>query len=379
MSRLVQARGGPMRYQASDIYLSDPAELAHGSRIKWFISTCVAATVGVAAIGAVIYGSIDSEERIESAGPGDRRPIWERVWDLERLRPVLQSPKIDARDGDVVAAKQDRLPQAVGGMVTRQVIHDSERQRRGAREMVVIHAYTRMTGRLSTAPPLNEARIPPFNPFRLYANLDPIDDGGGASARVGVGGDGEVAVKVVELLGGFLPEEDGQELENDEVAAMVTRSGEEIASRAEIRRTFTPDGAEPAPGTGLAKAGAPKSGASKTETALASPRGQEARPEEKTTVLVKSQTEADEDADVESKEVITKKVSQGETLVAILSRVGTELWQAKEINDVANETFPVAQLRDGNEVRLTLVPSPTNALVMELTPQPQTEPSARIA
>ena len=57
---------------------------------------------------------------------------------------------------------------------------------------------------------------------------------------------------------------------------------------------------------------------------------------------------------------MTEKVAAGDTLMSILRKVGTEVWQAREIVDVANTTFPVAQLKEGHEVRLTIVPSPTN-------------------
>ena len=53
-------------------------------------------------------------------------------------------------------------------------------------------------------------------------------------------------------------------------------------------------------------------------------------------------------------------MTAGDTLMSILRKVGTEVWQAREIVDVANTIFPVAQLKEGHEIRLTIVPSPTN-------------------
>jgi murein DD-endopeptidase MepM/ murein hydrolase activator NlpD len=357
-SRLVQVRAGKLQSHRTGLVLGDTGDLPHGSRLKWFVSTCVAAAIGVGAIGAVLYGSIDSEERIESAGKVDKRPVWERIWDLERLRPAFAGPRPEVREIEQSALKEDRLPQAIGGMVTRHVIHESDRVRKGAREVVVIHAYTRLTGRLSTSPPLNQANIPAFNPYRLYANLEPIDDGSGATGSARGAGDGEFSVKVVELLGGFLPEEDGQELEPDEIAAIVTRSGEELAARNEIRQSFPPEGTETAK-SATAMLGAKRSAtAPKIQDALDTP--PTALAEQATTVLVKSSADGDEETDIEGKEVIVEKVSAGDKLQAILQKAGTEIWQAREIADVANTTFPVAQMKDGHEVRMTLVPSPTN-------------------
>jgi murein DD-endopeptidase MepM/ murein hydrolase activator NlpD len=342
----------------ADILRTDNGDLPHGSRLKWFVSTCVAATIGIGAISAVLYGSIDSEERIERLGKADVRPIWERVWDLERLRQPYNGPRPEPKEVEQAARKEDRLPQAVGGMVTRHVIHESDRVRRGTREVVVIHAYTRLTGRLSNIAPATEAKIPTFNPFRLYANLDPIDESGGAAGAARSAADGEVAVKVVELLGGFLPEEDGQELETEEVGAIVTRSGEEIAARAEIRQSFQPEGTEGA------KAAPAKSADGRAAAAVKAQAAPDAAPavlvEPATTVLVKPGNDGDEETDVEGKEVVSEKIAAGDKLQSILQKVGTEVWQAREIADVANTTFPVAQLREGQEVRMVLVPSPTN-------------------
>lgn len=346
----MQVRAARTQLHPSSFFAADADELPHGSRLKWFVSTCVAAAVGIAAIGAVMFGSIGTEERIESAGKVDRRPVWERIWDLERLRPAFHGPRPEPRELEQVARKEDRLPQATGGMVTRHVIHESDRVRRGSREVVVIHGYTRLTGRLSTALPANEAKIPPFNPFRLYANLDPIEDSGAAAARAG--NDGDVAVKVVELLGGFLPEEDGQELETEEVAAIVSRSSENLAERTEIRRSFPPEGTETAKSTPPNNGG--RTSGSISEQA-ASPAAEPA-----TTTLVKPTADGDDETDAEGKEVIAEKVTAGETLMSILRKVGTEIWQAREIVDVANTTFPLAQMKEGSEVRMTLVPSPTN-------------------
>ena len=64
-SRLVQTYAGKSTARRVGGFLHEEGELPHGSRLKWFVSTCVAAAVGVAAISAVIYGSIDSEERID--------------------------------------------------------------------------------------------------------------------------------------------------------------------------------------------------------------------------------------------------------------------------------------------------------------------------
>ncbi len=55
--------------------------------------------------------------------------------------------------------------------------------------------------------------MPPFNPFKLYANTTPLD-----AAERPEDGQQDASVKIVELLGGMIPSEDGQELSAEEVA-----------------------------------------------------------------------------------------------------------------------------------------------------------------
>ena len=60
-------------------------------------------------------------------------------------------------------------------------------------------------------------RVPPLNPFKLYANTAPV----GEADRQD---DDAASVKVVDLLGGVLPAEDGQELTAEEVAELIARA-----------------------------------------------------------------------------------------------------------------------------------------------------------
>jgi hypothetical protein len=340
------ARRGSIRRgrAAGGVYRGDPHEGGHGSRFKWLVSTCIAAAVGVGTIGAVILGSLDGEEM--TADRKSRKSAWEMVWELHKLPPALQITKREPKDVQAAAGKSDRLQVAAGGLVTRHDIHDSTRRRIGGRERIEIKHYARVVGRLATAPPQIARQIPPFNPFRLYADGDATsDDRDDAQAR----GDSDVAVKVVELLGGFLPEEDGQELDGEEVAGLVVRTREALLEPAEMRQAFGPEGAE---------AQKPASGQSTRPAAVASGEPLPAN----TTVLAKSsQDSEDEEEDTEGQETRRLKLAPGESLMTLLRKLGAEVWQARAIFDIANGAFPLAQLGPSHEVRVTLVPSPTNA------------------
>lgn len=337
--RLYMARS---RRKLQDVYLGDPNEAGHGSRLKWFVSTCVAAAVGVVAIGTVIYGSMDADEAGLPATRTASRSVWERVWDSDRVGPSSQPNKPQSRDQLNSRGKTDRLLIAAGGAVSRHIIHDSVRQRRGAREYIQFKPYARIVGRLPVGPPPADAQIPAFNPFRLYANLDPIDDASDAAAA-GLGDD-NIATKVVELLGGFLPEEDGQELEAEEVSGMVARASETLLDT-EIRPAFGPDGA-------VAAKSEPDGPARPTPAAEPLP--------PHTTVLSKAVADADEPDDVDGQQTQTIKVAAGDTLMTIMRRVRSQDAEARDVFDKANSTYDLTQMKEGYEVRLTVAPSPTN-------------------
>ena len=110
--------------------------------------------------------------------------------------------------------KTDRLLIPSGAMATKFVILDAVRQRRGSRDYILQQALRAPGGAGSRpSPRRRRSSIPPFNPFKLYANTTPLD-----AAEPSEDGQQDAAVKIVELLGGVIPSEDGQELGAEEVA-----------------------------------------------------------------------------------------------------------------------------------------------------------------
>ena len=74
--------------------------------------------------------------------------------------------------------------------------------------------------------PKDQAKnIPPFNPFKLYANTTPLEGNDRPDSTPGAD------VRLLEL-NGILPNEDGQELEAQEVAALVAEAVEEASDAA---------------------------------------------------------------------------------------------------------------------------------------------------
>ena len=131
-----------------------------------------------------------------------------------------------------VSPKADRLQLTTGALSTRYIIHEvheepARQPRIRSPKTLCPHRCPPRAGTRRTTP----TTIPPFNPFKLYANCatgqysndDADDNAGSGLSRT------DVSVKVVELLGGILPGEDGQELDTQEVQEIVEHNADVVA------------------------------------------------------------------------------------------------------------------------------------------------------
>ena len=74
--------------------------------------------------------------------------------------------------------------------------------------------------------PKNQTQtIPPFNPSKLYTNTTPLEDNDRAGAQQ------EPNITLIEL-NGILPNEDGQEIDAQEIATLVAQTTEKEATDA---------------------------------------------------------------------------------------------------------------------------------------------------
>lgn len=325
------ARG--MRARA-DVYSADHADMRAGGRFRWLLSTCLAAAVGAMAIVVVIYGSTDQQEAADGLMPALKRLSGGR----DRMSPTPEPQR--PNDGlNWAIAKTDKLAMNSGAMSTRYIIHETLKQRRNGREYIYAKPYVRIVSRLAPVPPSYADVVPPFNPLKLYGDTSPVGQGEVAENATQRS---DVSVKVVELLGGFLPEEDGQELDTAEV--------EELVGRAEA--------AELAAGS----AGNP-------QDQLVSPSEMPAITEAQSsnvstpnsTVLVKNSGEQDHAAeDIEDRQVRTVKVGPKDTLAKILAAAGAEPWLVAEMLESAKPIFDDSALKPGQDVEITVVPSLTD-------------------
>ena len=327
---------GRTRRPLGDIYVSDHADTRQGGRFRWLVSTCLAAAVGVVAILVVIAGSTDTPET-----DGGMLSSLQRVRDAPLASFRLPSARIDGLRWAI--PKTDRLMIPSGAMATKFVILDPVRQRRGTRDYILNKPYARLVARLAPISKAEAQRIPPLNPFKLYANTTPLD-----AAEPSEDGQQDAVVKIVELLGGVIPSEDGQELSTEEVADVVSRVQTAAEEPTQLRPGFPPD----AQGAGAGDA-------------LASAKGASEPPSPNTSVLAKSVLEEDPADDLAGREVRVIKAQRGDTLARILLRLGAETWQARAMTDAARNALPEGALLPGQEVHVTLVPSVVRANRME--------------
>ena len=337
-----------------EIYDADHNDTRQGGRFRWMLSTCLAATVGAIAILVVIYGSAE-----KNGSDDGLLPELKRMRDGAVVSPAAPTMK-NAEGLKWVIPKVDRLQLTTGALSTRYIIHESTKQRRDGREYVRQKPYARIVARLAAVPSNYVDVIPPFNPFKLYANNRPVSSNDDADENSGSGlSRSDVSVKVVELLGGILPGEDGQELDAQEVQDIVERSA---ASQATAAPAAT-DAGLPLDGVpaGKAEPQVPAAPASATDAAnVAAGTDQPAAPNT-TNIAKAAETVEDADVDLEGGEVKIVKVGRADTLAKILGGAGADPWQVRAMIDAAHNVFPESALVPGQEIRITLVPSLTQA------------------
>lgn len=309
-----------------------------GGSFRWLLSTCLAGGVGAIAILVVIYGSTDRSEQ------GGLIPALKRMRDGKAETSLL----LHQTDGLKWAVpKADKLQTTTGALSTRFVIHESLKVKKANREYIHAKPYARIVARLAPVSQEYADVIPPFNPFKLYATE------GGTQTR-SAASDGaastDVSIKVVELLGGILPGEDGQELDAHEVSDLVTRGRD------------NPPQADQASGTEIAAA-QPKANAAALSADDKKRRLVEEALPYNTTRLVKTKFETDDAPgdDLESRQIRVVKIGKAESLAKVLQQAGGDAWQSKAMAEAAKTIIPDGQLSAGQEVRITMVPSLTQA------------------
>lgn len=335
LDHVVQGRA---RRTLRNVYEADHAAAHHGGRFRWLISTCLAGAVGAVALVVVIVGSTDPKTSSDGLLPA-----------LKRLQdgaaPALILPQVQKAAGlNWTLPKSDRLEIISGAVTTRSIVHESLKQQRDGRTYIQARPYIKIAAKLGPVPDNYLDVIPAFNPFKLYADENPI----GRNAKSGKGSDtSDVDVKVVELLGGILPNEDGQELATNEVVDIIN------SARQQARRDWQLSNSGDASGANGANGAGPLTGF-------------DAASQTNTTVLEKSVIESDDVvSDFEGGRKVILKAGDNDTLRDLLLRQGSQPWIIDGLLEAAQTMWPNQALTYGQEVHLTMVPSLTDADKME--------------
>ena len=325
------------------VYLSEPGHTSFSARLKWLASTCIAGFVGVGLIGVSLYASLDMDD-----GSGMVSSI--KRASLAAMEPMA-GMHIVGEEQSLARGKSGRLQTTSLGLSTRHIIHDSVVQQRGDREFIRINPYARIVARLATSQPEDAEVIPAFNPFKLYADTTPISSSGEDAANGEAARD--IEVKVVELVGGILPQEDGVEMATNEVKDLVSEANDFFYGQPFAMKPANLPGGEAVIHT-----------ASYSPANLGAEAPVESVVPHNTTVIEKSQLD-ETDEILEGSKLETVEVKRGDTLFSILADTGAENWLAKTIVEAMHPVFPSKALRSGQQLRFTLVPAPSDTGHME--------------
>jgi murein DD-endopeptidase MepM/ murein hydrolase activator NlpD len=326
------------------VYLCEAGQDGASHRLKWLASTCLAGMVGVCLIGFAVYASMNMSD-----GKGMVSSI--KQASLAALKPMRSATL--ARDGQSATVdKGDRIQLPASGFTSRNVIHETVVEHQGSREYITIKPYLRIVAGLATTQPDDADTFPPFNPFKLYSDATPVGSDGDSNAAA-ADAPQAISLRVSDLSNGALPQEDGVELKAEEVNDLIAEAAENLAYA-------DPNAAGDATGSILRpEAYRTDNGAGPSPLAP------------NITIIHKTADDQpyDDDDDLadmlDGSDLRTVKVGRGDPLASIITKVGVEPSEAKDVVEAMDTVFPAQNLKQGQEVHLNLIPAPSDNDAME--------------
>jgi len=125
--------------------------------VHWFSGTILTGLCGAALIGGAVFTSLDGETTFAA---------------VPEMGGALRGALGAADWSAAVARKSDRLPKPSESTAARQIVKVSTSTRVGDREVMRVRPYVHVAGNLSLSASELSAKIPPFNPQRLLANVE---------------------------------------------------------------------------------------------------------------------------------------------------------------------------------------------------------------
>ncbi|CCE09091.1 putative metalloendopeptidase [Bradyrhizobium sp. STM 3843] len=130
--------------------------------VQWFSGTILTGLCGAALIGGAVFASLDGELTFA------RMP--------ERVETALRGA-FGGNDHTVTLRKSDRLPPPSEASAARSMVRISTVTRVGARDVIKVRPFVRVSGNLAMATSELSAKIPPFNAQRLLSDADSSPNG----------------------------------------------------------------------------------------------------------------------------------------------------------------------------------------------------------
>jgi murein DD-endopeptidase MepM/ murein hydrolase activator NlpD len=320
--RVQQTRAVPKGGRAQpSIYLSELGPRRVVTQLKWFISTIIVAVSGLAIIGVVIYSSMHSGSDRESVFKTLRHDL------TSAQKPRAASAPASAKQTSS-GNKTDKVVMSSNGQTTRSLIMDRIERKLDGKPFIDTKSYARVVATLATDRPEREVPVPVFNPMDLAGNDAPIarKDQPGAE----LSSDPRVSVRFTEVPGGFLPNEDSQEISDDDAEKLV----------AEADAVYVESEAS------LTGAGPLDPDAEGGEAPL--------KAEKNTTILYKKSDEESGDDAFDRRSFDAKG---GESLDSVIKNAGVDAVQSNLVAEAVAKITKTKKLRANEEVRLALTPS----------------------
>ena len=314
---------------AQSVYQPDHPHQLGGARLRWLISTLLAAAVGVLAIGAAVFSAMDRDR-----GEGSMMAFVEKT-----VRQSIAPGAIAALDApQQTSGKSDRLSAATRGSTTVHYIKDQVQERRGGKDFITWKPYGRIVARLAAVSTEHTEQIPAFNPFTLYKPAP----GAGDAANAETQSAGTAAVAVRDPDGGLLPAVDGLEMRPAEIVEAVLKDRE--ASSEEATMQDGGGSAEPTADAGAADTIPP-----------------EPLPPD-TVAIAKNVLDESGASPLEGQEVRVVQASEGDTLTRVLKRNDVDAGVIKAVVAAALKVVDGEGLAADQEIRLVLAPASNDLL-----------------
>jgi murein DD-endopeptidase MepM/ murein hydrolase activator NlpD len=291
--------------------------------VRWLSGTILAGLCGAALMGGAVFAALDGEAHFAAT-------------------PERVEPSRSVQGSRTTARKSDRLPPVAEIASARHVIRVTTMVKVGEREVPRVRPFVRVSSNLALSATELSAKIPPFNPQRLLANMGNDETPAAEEAAGPDATNPEVSFVTRDLL---------SSIPKLKLAALVPM--DDVLGAVREAANYT--GAIP-PGYALASINPGKLGFPSAASPPDPYAGFEARiVPENITMMAKTapQAQSTGGSNANDRNIVLKK---GETLGAILRDLGATAEEVKAITAVLGPRGRDGALKEGQKIRVLLSP-----------------------